>query len=381
MVSGRRSSHRKRRVAVITGTRAEYGLLRTVMRAVHAAKRLQLQTVVTGTHLLSKFGRTIRQIESDGWKIAAAVPMQTGRDSRLDQARGLAKGVRGIAAFLDRAGSDIVVILGDRIEALAGALAGVTTGCVVAHIHGGDVAPGYIDDTLRHAITKLSHVHLAASQDAAERIIKMGELPADVHVVGAPGLDEIVQAVRRRKTPSDPTGEPFALFSFHPTGRSPSVEKRAARASLSALHQVGLKVIVTYPNSDPGHSGIIAALKDDSRLRIVRSFARDEYIDMLLTCGVMVGNSSSGIIESASAGVPAVNIGFRQAGRVPGGPGVINCREDKAAIVRAIRKALAMKLKPSPDPPYGDGRAGKRIAGILARTKLSDKRTPKRIAY
>ena len=167
-------ARRRRRVAVITGTRAEYGVLRSVMSTIADEPRLQLQTVVTGIHLLREFGHTVDTITRDGWRIDARVKMQEGSDEPLDQAVGLSRGVAGIARFLERARTDIVLVLGDRIEALAGALAAVTTGRVLAHIHGGDVAPGDFDDSQRHAITKLAHLHLAATRRSARRIIRMG---------------------------------------------------------------------------------------------------------------------------------------------------------------------------------------------------------------
>ncbi|MEE9211172.1 MAG: UDP-N-acetylglucosamine 2-epimerase, partial [Phycisphaeraceae bacterium] len=166
---------RIRRVAVITGTRADYGLLRSTMAAIQTHRRLRLQVVVTGMHLLHKFGHTVDQIARDGWRVDARVKMQTGDDSPLDQAAGLSRGVLGIAKFLEQAKSEIVLVLGDRIEAMAGALAAVTTGRIVAHIHAGDVAPGDFDDSLRHAITKLAHVHLTATRCAARRVVRMGE--------------------------------------------------------------------------------------------------------------------------------------------------------------------------------------------------------------
>jgi UDP-hydrolysing UDP-N-acetyl-D-glucosamine 2-epimerase len=187
------SKRERKRVAVITGTRAEYGLLKSPIAAIATHPRLELQLVVTGMHLLRKFGHTIDDIRADGWRIAARVPMQSGRDDST--------GVAGIARFIEQAGTDIVVVLGDRIEAMAGALAAVTTGRVLAHIHGGDVALGDFDESLRHAITKLAHVHLTATRQSMRRVVRMGESPEHVHCVGAPGLDrlrEIITEMRAR---------------------------------------------------------------------------------------------------------------------------------------------------------------------------------------
>ena len=197
------AKHRKtvRRIAVVTGTRAEYGLLRSTMEAVAEHRDLTLQVVVTGMHLLRKFGRTIDDIVRDGWRVGARVKMQTGDDSPLDQAAGLSRGVRGIATYCEQAATDIVVVLGDRIEAMAGTLAAVTTGRLLAHVHGGDIAPGDFDDSLRHAISKLAHLHLTATESARRRLIRMGESPDRVHCVGAPGLDRLFQLIENRPGP------------------------------------------------------------------------------------------------------------------------------------------------------------------------------------
>ena len=320
-------SRPRRRVAVVTGTRAEYGLLRSTMRAIECHPRLQLQVVVTGMHLLRKFGHTVDDVIADGWRVDARVPMQSGKDDRLAQAVGLSRGVAGMARYFDRAGTDVVVILGDRIEAAAGALAGVTTGRIVAHIHGGDVAVGDLDEGLRHAITKLAHIHLAATKEAARRIIRLGERPEFVFNVGAPGLDRLTALLHDRHMPVGPKQQ-AALVVFHPSGRSAAREGRTMSAILRAVAVAGLAATVVYPNSDPGHAGIIEAIekaraRKRAPLRVERSLARDDYLRRLAESRVLVGNSSSGIIEAASAGTPAVNVGDRQAGRQRSGSSVV----------------------------------------------------------
>lgn len=364
-----------RRVAVVTGTRAEYGLLRSPMKAISAHPSLELQLVVTGMHLLRKFGATVSEIVRDGWRIDARVKMQRGDDSPRDQAEGLARGVSGMARFFERAQTDIVVVLGDRIEAMAGALAGVTTGRVVAHVHGGDVAPGDFDESLRHAITKLAHVHLAASRDAADRIRRMGESGERVHVVGAPGLDAVFDVVRTIGRSRRPTGR--ALVVQHPCGRSAAHEKRVMNALLRAVDDKGLAPTIIYPNSDRGHAGIIVAIEARSRRRnappvtVCRSLAHDAYLDLLVRSDVLIGNSSSGIIEAPAAGTPSVNIGLRQAGRLRGGPSVVDAGESYAAIRRALAKALRPRPIRARSRVYGRGGAGQRIAAVLAKCPQS----------
>ena len=379
------SARRRRRVAVVTGTRAEYGLLGSPMRAIAGHPGLGLQLVVAGMHLLEKFGHTVDDITNDGWRIAVRVPMQFGDDQRLDQSKGLARGLAGMARFFVRAGTDVVVVLGDRIEAMAGALAGTTTGCVVAHIHGGDVAPGDLDEGLRHAITKLAHIHLAATGQAVRRIVRLGERPEHVHNVGAPGLDRLFEVLGDRAR-SSPGKQPWALVAQHPTGRSPQRERRTMSAILRAVADHRLRPVVIYPNSDRGHSGIIAAIqaaasRAGADLRVERSLPRDDYLRLLADVPVLVGNSSSGIIEAASAGTPAVNVGDRQAGRQRNGRSVIDCGETRDQIQAAIGKALRRRPRLGGSSCYGQGGAGQRMADILARTRINQALRRKRITY
>ena len=364
----------QRRVAVITGTRAEYGVLQSTMQAVAGDPRLELQVVVTGMHLLREFGHTVDDIVRDGWHIGARVRMQAGRDGALDQAEGLARGIAGISRFFEAAKTDLVVVLGDRIEAMAGALAAVTTGRILAHIHGGDVAPGDFDDSLRHAITKLAHVHLAATRDAARRIIRMGESPNRVHVVGAPGLDRLRELLRSGRPPCRPrcSGRAFALVVYHAWGRSPEIECRTMTAILRAVESAGLRRVILYPNTDRGHRGVLRAIEQHRRrarpdeVQICRSLPRDDYLHALLDAAVLIGNSSSGIIEAPLAGTPSINVGARQAGRLPGGPSVRQCSESPAALRAALRHALHKRPRSGGRSVYGDGRAGQHIARLLA---------------
>jgi len=369
-------ARRLRRVAFVTGTRAEYGLLRSTMEAIKKSRRSRLRLIVTGMHVLRKFGHTMDEIIADGWRIDARVKMQTGSDGPLDQAAGLSRGVSGIAGFLETDKTDIVVVLGDRIEAMAGALAAVTTGRTVAHINGGDIAPGDFDESLRHAITKLSHIHLAATQASARRIVRMGEDPHRVHCVGAPGLDRLVELIGETRCERSRTGS--ALIVQHPCGRSAAYERRVMTAILRVIGHTGLAATVVYPNSDRGHEGIIGAIEafrrrpEGSNIHIARSLDRETYLRKLIYADVLVGNSSSGIIEAATAGTPVVNIGPRQRGRQRAGRAIIDADESKASIVAALKKALRKRPIIGATTAYGDGRTGPRIARILDATPLDD---------
>ncbi|MEE9295264.1 MAG: UDP-N-acetylglucosamine 2-epimerase [Phycisphaerae bacterium] len=391
----KRRKQRRRRVAVVTGTRAEYGLLRSTIEAIAKHPQLQLQLVVTGMHLLKKFGHTVQQIESDGWKVDVCVPMQRGTDRPLDQAEGLARGIRGVAAFLERAGTDVVLVLGDRIEAMAGALAATTTGRFVAHVHGGDVAPGDLDEQLRHSLTKLAHIHLAATRDAARRIIKMGERPEHVHVVGAPGLDDLFAIAAKHRSSGRGAGatgglpaRAGALIIQHAYGRAPTVEGRVMSAILNAVRATDLDAVIIYPNTDRGHSGVLRAIEKHARaadngnhLRAVRSLTRDQYLGMLCGAKVLIGNSSSGVIEAPVAGTPSVNVGDRQEGRLRAGPSVIDAAESLSDIRRGLAQALRRRPRTLTNTPYGDGQAGRRIAAVLARKPLNDTCRRKRSTF
>lgn len=368
---------RRRRIAVVTGTRADYGLLRSTMEAIDRHANLSLDVVAAGMHLLPKFGRTVDEIVRDGWRVAARVRMQRGDDGALDQAEGLGRGVAGIARFLEKAQTNIVVVLGDRVEAIAGALAAVTTGRFVAHVHGGDRAPGDFDEGIRFAITKLAHLHLPATRGAARRIIRAGEDPGRVHWVGAPGLDRLTQLLHGADRLNARCGR--AIVLHHPCGRSALREHRVMRTLLKAVAQEGLTRTIIYPNSDRGHTGIIEAIESHRRLaakgsvEVVRSLDRDTYLRLLISSDLLVGNSSSGIIEAASAGTPVVNVGSRQEGRERSGRAVLDADETGESIRRTIRQALRRRPIIGRSTVYGDGCAGQRIARLLAGTPLTDR--------
>lgn len=378
-------NRQRRKIAVVTGTRAEYGLLQSTMEAIQNHSKLQLQLVVTGMHLLKKFGNTIDDIRKDGWEIDAKIKMQPGQDSPLDQAEGLSKGIAGMAKFFDQARTDIVLVLGDRIEAMAGALAAVTTGRMLAHIHGGDIALGDFDDSLRHAMTKLAHLHFAATQNAKRRIIRMGESSERVHFVGAPGLDHLKQLTRETKAKLIKSGH--ALILQHPSGRNASREKQTMQTILKAVQKTGLKSMVIYPNSDRGHTGIIHAIeshkcsKSNGNLQTIRSLDRGTYLNKLMEADVLIGNSSSGIIEASIVGTPVVNIGDRQEGRERSGPSVIDADESLSSISQALKKALKRKSFIGRSTVYGDGTAGRKIAELLAHTPYDSVFLRKRNSY
>lgn len=369
----------------MTGTRAEYGLLRSVLAAIDKHPALDLQVIITGMHLLRRFGNTAREVRAAGWPIIAEVRMQRATDDPLDHADGLARGVKGIATAVEAARSDAVVVLGDRVEAMAGALAATTTGRVLGHIHGGDVARGDFDEAFRHAITKLAHLHFTATQSATRRVIRMGEASERVFCVGAPGLDDL--RVVLAETSSENGAVRYALVAQHAYGRDSKTERRAAQAVLDAVAACGLRRVVICPNSDRGHQGVFRAIEQHQACSapedvvVHRSLERAEYLRQLIGARVLVGNSSSGLIEAPLAGTPVVNVGGRQAGRESGGRGVLQADEQEAAIRAAIQRCLEMRLRRGGASVYGDGRGGERIARILAETALDRSLRTKLITY
>lgn len=365
----------KRRVAIVTGTRAEYGLLASTLEAMKKSGCLDYQLVATGMHVLRRFGYTLNQIKSDGWRVDAVVRMQKGDDSDLDHAQGLAAGVKKIAEHLVRSQCDVVLVLGDRIEALAGALAGATTGRFVAHIHGGDIAEGDFDDATRHAITKLSHIHLVATRDAAKRIRRMGEPANRIHVVGAPGLDRLRTMINEETIESDSR---HVLIVQHARGRSPATERSLMKSILGAVRSCAMRATVVFPNTDRGHTGVIAAIeqekkkRDSTWLRVAQSLPRDAFLRELIRSRLLIGNSSSGIIEAATAGTAVVNIGPRQRGRLRAGRCIADAQENARSIRSALKRALRMRPRRGAKTVYGDGRAGESIVRVLDRAELSD---------
>jgi UDP-hydrolysing UDP-N-acetyl-D-glucosamine 2-epimerase len=376
----------KPRIAVVTGTRAEFGLLEPILRAIKKDGRLEAWLIVTGMHLLPRFGRTIDQIRRAGWHVGGAVRMQTGRSDVRDEPQALARGIGGIDRLIQRLGCRAVLVLGDRIEAFAGACAAAVGRRILVHVHGGDRAVGDMDDLYRDAISRLAHTHLTASRDAARRLQRMGEPSSRIHLVGAPGLDDIraFRASARRNPRREmaslcrligPLAEmSYAVVIQHPVGRSEDAEAASMQRILTAVDRSGLSGVIIYPNSDPGHGGIVRVIRQWSGRpgwQVFRSLPRPEYLRLASRARVLVGNSSSGIIESASLGVIAVNIGPRQEGRLRCGPGVIDTADNAGAIETAIRQALRRR---HPDPSrsvYGDGRAGSRIATLLRRLLTS----------
>jgi UDP-hydrolysing UDP-N-acetyl-D-glucosamine 2-epimerase len=362
-----------RRVAVITGSRAEFGLLEPVMRAIDAHTGLELRTVVAGSHLLAP-AETWRDVEAAGFTIHARIPMQQpGETGRLADAAAAGRGIERMAqAFADMK-PDWVLALGDRIEAFASAAAASIGGVAFAHMHGGDRAEGIADEAMRHAATKLAHIHLAATDESAMRIVRMGESADRVHIVGSPAIDGLEQLPELSDAHARELADPQAALLLHPAGLSEQEERATARAMCAGLVAAGIKRAVAFaPNADPGRQWIDEELRGHAADRgwpFVEHLPRTLFAGLLKRLaargGVLIGNSSAGLIEAAALRLPVVNLGPRQAGRDRAGNVIDVVGRDTDEVAAAIAAARNIDRQEI-SQPYGDGDAGLKSARILA---------------
>jgi UDP-N-acetylglucosamine 2-epimerase (non-hydrolysing)/GDP/UDP-N,N'-diacetylbacillosamine 2-epimerase (hydrolysing) len=380
-----------RRVVYLTGTRADYGLFYQTLRRIEEHPDLDLRLVVTAMHLAPEFGYTVRLIEKDGFHIAAQVETLLAGDSGGSMGRAIGLGILGLTQALESLQPDVLILLGDRGEMLAGAIAAAHLNITIAHVHGGEVS-GTIDDSVRHAITKFAHIHFPSTQENGERIVKMGEDPKRVHVVGAPGLDylRLVKPMERRELASDldlDLSKPLLLMTQHPVTTEEEAAAEQMRITLEAVKAVGVQTVITYPNADGGGRAMIQVLKAYEALpfvRIWKSLEQRRYVSLLRYARAMLGNSSSGIIEAPYFGLPVVSIGTRQQGRQRA-ENVLDVPHDRDAIEQAIRIALTdetfIQQARHCTNPYGDGHAGERISKVLAQVPLDREFLQKRLAY
>jgi UDP-hydrolysing UDP-N-acetyl-D-glucosamine 2-epimerase len=380
-------------VTVVTGTRAEYGVLHPVLKSIEAKRELSLSLVVTGMHLSDEFGCTVKDIENDGFDISARVDMLPRDDTLEAMADSVGRGISGMAQTWEQLKPDLVLVLGDRTEPLAATIASAYMNIPVAHIHGGDAATGSnIDDSNRHAITKFAHVHFPATSKSEQRIINMGEEKWRVHKVGSPALDVILsEPLLSAETLSSryalDLSRPLILVIQHPVTTQVEDAPMQMRETLEAIVEAGHAAVIIYPNSDAGGRKIIEVIKEFEKhplFSTFKSLPRREYLSLMKSASVMVGNSSSGIVEAPSFGLPAVNIGIRQEGRERGN-NVIDAGHEKTKIIQAIRRALTdnafkdeVKKRQN---PYGDGKASSRIAEVLNKLEITPQLLQKKITY
>lgn len=359
-----------RKVCVVTGTRAEYGLLYWLMKEIEQDAELKLQVVATGMHLSPEFGLTYRAIEADGFRIDAKVEMLLSSDTPVGIAKSIGLGVIGFADALQLLAPDLVVLLGDRYEILAAAQAALAARIPVAHLHGGETTEGAIDESIRHAVTKMSQLHFVAAEPYRRRVIQLGEDPAKVFNVGGLGVEnfrrlQLMEREELERSIGFQLGESCFMVTYHPATLGAAAPGEAMQALFEALDRFPeARVIITKPNSDTD-GRVLAEMIDAwaeerrGRVAVFTSMGQLRYLSALKYADAVIGNSSSGIIEAPVCHTPTVNIGERQSGRLKAAS-IIDAPEDADSITAAIRKALSPSFRElcrGEVSLYGEGRA------------------------
>ena len=380
-----------RTIAIFTGNRSEYGILFPVIRAIAGHKNLDYKLIVSGAHLSEEHGNTLAEIEADGVAVAERIDLGVGGSSESDPSQQIARCIEGMGKIFRRMRPDIQLVLGDRYETFGAAIAAFLAGIPIAHLAGGDLSHGgCLDDSIRHAITRLAHIHFATNGDSAERLMRMGEEGWRVHNTGLPTLDQILSGeffdatTLSRELELD-FSQPIILFTQHPVTLEAERAGAQAHESLQPLQRLGLQTVITYPNNDPGSDLIRAEIEKHRNIhhfRIYKSLGRKRYLGLMRIASVMVGNSSSGLMEAPSFKLPVVNVGSRQADRLRAG-NVIDVECASETIEAAIRCALNdrdFRAKVSRCVnPYGDGHASERVVRILAELTTDERLLRKRM--
>ena len=363
---------------MFTGSRAEYGLLYWLIKDINADEMLTLQLLVSGSHLSPEFGLTYNQILDDGFHVDEKVEMLLSSNTSTGTAKSMGLAILGYADALDRLAPDIIVILGDRYEALAAAQTAMIKRIPVIHMHGGEISEGAYDDAIRHAITKLSYLHATSTDAYRQRVIQLGEDPERVVNVGAIGLDHLRRTtLMSRDELSDSLAfdltKPYFVLTYHPVTLADESPVDCCKAILRALDQFpSHQIVITYPNADDGGRKIIPLLETyavdrPGKVLVIPSLGQIRYLSAVKYCDAVIGNSSSGIIEVPSFDVPTVNIGLRQKGRLAA-KSVLHCAESSEDIVGAIDIALSRTYTQSDEKivnPYGQGDASSRVIEMI----------------
>ncbi len=373
-----------RKICVITTNRAEYGLLYWLMKGIQADPFFQLQVVVTGAHLSPEFGSTIDRIREDGFKVDRSFDLELFGDKVLDITHSLALAMEGFGASFQTLKPDLIIILGDRFEILGAATAALIANIPVAHLHGGELSEGAIDDSIRHAVTKLSHLHFAAAEPYRKRIVQLGEQPDRVFMVGGMGIDNINKInLLSRQNLEKAIGIGFnthnLLITYHPETLDPGQAGNQISELLAALDKLtDTSLIFTMPNADTGHRIIIQKIQSfvltrQNRAILIPSMGQLNYLSTMKVVDAVVGNSSSGIIEAPSFRIGTVNIGKRQDGRIRA-TSVIDCNTTENGISKAFKKlyspAFQKKLQ-KVENPYGTGGAAEKIIAVLKKVDMN----------
>lgn len=373
-----------RSIAFVTVARSDFGLAEPLLERVRRDAALEMRLLVSGAHFAPQFGPTVAEIEAKGYAFER-LDLGPQGDDPASIAVAVGAGVQAFGRAYAAARPDLVVIVGDRIEMLCGAIAAIPFNIPLVHLYGGKISEGATDELTRHALTKMSHLHFVTSEKHAQRVRQMGEESWRVFNFGSPGLDRI------RERPRIPRSElceelrldpalPFVLVTFHPVTLEPTQRSAQISALLTALARYDGQIVMTYPNADAGHTELITAFtafaaSHAARVRLIKSAGSQRYLDLMANAAVMVGNSSSGIGEAPSFELPVVNIGSRQAG-FDRAPNVIDvgydCDEIAAAVARAVEPGFRRSLQGLKNP-YGDGHASPRILEVLRTIPIDDR--------
>ena len=380
----------KQKISITTGTRSEYGILRELIKEISKSKKLELYLLVTGMHLSKKFGYTINEIKKDKIPIHAKIKMIPSGNTPYDMSVSLGKGIVGFSKILKKIKPDLNVVLGDRDEALASALAASHMNIPNAHIHGGEISQG-IDEYNRHAITKISNIHFAATKKSKERIIKMGENRRNVILTGSPSIDEIKMSKISSKHELEKKylvdlDKPLFLLIQHPVTTEFEKSGLQIKMTLDALSKLKNQTIAILPNSDAGNEQIINQLRIFSKkcsfLKVFPNLPRNDYLGFLKHCSALIGNSSSGLIEGSYLHTPVINIGIRQLGREKDVNVIDVPIFSKSLILNALKKSLKKKNKKIKNSSiYGTGNASKKIVQYLETILINPQMIQKKLVY
>lgn len=365
-----------RKIIYVSGTRADFGLMESTLHMAADHPELDVSICVTGMHLSTHFGETVHEIEHSGLRICGRIPVHIEETSGASMARAIGNELSAMVDLFEKERPDLVLVLGDRGEQLAGTLAAIHLNIPVAHLHGGERS-GTVDEPIRHAISKLAHYHLVATEGSKERLIRMGEREEHIFVTGAPGLDGLKDMAQRsrqvlcREHNLNPD-QPVALVIFHPVLQNAEQAGHQAEELMEALIDCSLQVVALMPNADAGGNCIRETLeryRNQSGVRLVIHMPRTDFVSWMAAANVMAGNSSSGIIEAATFGLPVVNVGTRQNEREQSG-NVTDVPANRSAISQALTETVK-KGKLSVKNVYGDGQTGKRIVDLLKTLPLT----------
>ena len=362
-----------KKITIVTATRAEYGILHPLIMRLLACDQWETQVVVTGTHLEEEFGYTCREIEQDGVPVYRKIPITEKGDDAYAVSRTMANALCGFGAYFKEEKPDLLILLGDRTEMLAIASAAMNERIPIAHLHGGELTQGAVDECVRHALTKMSYLHFASTEAYRNRIIQMGEEPSRVYNVGALGVENILReqllSPQELKESVDfPADRPYAVVTFHPVTLEKATAEQQVRELLAAMRQrEDLFFLITKANSDAGGRRINELLETEtkkcSNMKLVASLGMKRYLSAVKYAKFVLGNSSSGIIEAPAMQTPTVNIGDRQQGRIMA-KSIINCAPERSSILAAIDRAMDMQGLVF-ENPYGDGHTSEKIVAIL----------------